>query len=130
MPTGVRVDWASIDDLGISPDEEIAERIGVTREQVAVHRRDICRYSLGPAKIDWSAQPLGKIPDPVLAQQLGIHTTSVKGARIRRGIPPAVVRRANVDIPIDLFEKIHERNPDIPFHLAVLLELQKASSSW
>ena len=38
--------------------------------------------------IHWDSQPLGQMSDRVLADRLGVHTTSVRTARVRRGIPP------------------------------------------
>ena len=45
----------------------------------------------GPSRgIDWDAQPLGVVPDRELARTLDVNTSSVRSARIRRGIPRAV----------------------------------------
>jgi hypothetical protein len=44
------------------------------------------------ARIDWSAQPLGRVPDAELARQLGVVPSVVRGARARRRIgraPPS-----------------------------------------
>jgi hypothetical protein len=45
------------------------------------------------AKIDWDAQPLGKITDGEIARLLGVDVSSVRDARLRRKIPPAVTAR-------------------------------------
>lgn len=40
--------------------------------------------------IDWDAEPrLGILSDRALADELGCHYTTVRGARQRRSIPPA-----------------------------------------
>ena len=39
--------------------------------------------------IDWDAQPLGRIPDTWIAEDLGCRANAVARARQARGIPPA-----------------------------------------
>ena len=43
--------------------------------------------------VDWSAQPLGRVPDAEIARQLGMHRESVRQRRVAKGIPPASLRR-------------------------------------
>jgi hypothetical protein len=38
--------------------------------------------------IDWDAQPLGEVPDRVLAERLGVSINTVWRRRNQRGIPP------------------------------------------
>lgn len=47
------------------------------------------RASSRPRGIDWDAQPLGEVPDSVIAARVGRGVTSVRNARWKRGIPPA-----------------------------------------
>ncbi len=42
------------------------------------------------AGIDWdNVMDLGLVPDAQIAERYGVHTTSVRSARVLRGIPPA-----------------------------------------
>ena len=55
---------------------------------------DWLRFAVGvtvsaPKKIDWSAQPLGREPDTVIARKLGMCVSSVRRARWSREIPAA-----------------------------------------
>ena len=49
-------------------------------------------YNKGQAmkrrNINWDNQPLGEMFDPVIAKRLGVNTTTVRRARVRRGIGP------------------------------------------
>jgi len=38
-------------------------------------------------RVDWDAQPLGKERDVVIAARVGVTSTSVRNARVVRGIP-------------------------------------------
>ena len=45
------------------------------------------KASLQREFVDWDQQPLGRVADAVLAEQLGVTTASVARARRARGIP-------------------------------------------
>jgi hypothetical protein len=52
------------------------------------------RTRKAPTIVDWSQQPLGREPDCVIAERLGVHVATVCVARKRLGIPPLNPRRA------------------------------------
>jgi transcriptional regulator with XRE-family HTH domain len=104
-----RIDW---DDqpLGREPDEALARRLGVTRRSVALQRRNRGIAPFGwhgvrrddivdresdvdfddtGTPINWDRWRLGEIPDGELAEVLGVATSVVAQARLRRGIAAA-----------------------------------------
>ena len=96
-PSG-RVDWRRV-DLGARPDSEIADELGVSVAAVFQMRRKmgIPRHYPEPTGalgvnvgVDWDEQPLGDEPDGEIARRLGVTSRSVRRARERRGIAPAV----------------------------------------
>ena len=64
----------------------------VLREQVRARVAFKERYIGGPKGIDWSKQPLGKIPDSAIALTLGCHQAAVTAARKGLGIPRCPAR--------------------------------------
>lgn len=71
-------------------DAQIGEVYGKTAGAVKEARRNRGIPSSWKHKhkdIDWDSQPLGEIPDHVLAATLGCSQQSVWGARRGRGIP-------------------------------------------
>lgn len=132
MPTGQRVRWADVRDLGKVPDGVIAQRLGIHPRTVAVERT---RRGIGrpPRGIDWSAVPeLGKLPDALVAirlsKRLGYHVTRVcvSAARWRQGMPAVVTRRSTVEIPLPLAHAIARLHPGVPYQVAVVLVLEGA----
>lgn len=68
------------------PDAMLASMLGVDASGVsqARIRRGIRPYRF---RIDWDAQPLGRMTDPALAAILGVSIGPVNAARRKRGIP-------------------------------------------
>ena len=78
--------------LGTLTDYRFARILGISREAVRQQRarRGIPAKSprnTKPKGIDWDQQPLGKEPDAVLAEALGVSCSSVYRARELRRIP-------------------------------------------
>lgn len=135
MPTGHPINWtAVVDKLGRVPDEKLAAELGCSMTRVAEARRALGRLKArsGPAGIDWdSVTELGKLPDAVLAHRLGVTRPSVCAARNRRNIPPAPTRRAIVDMPVDVADRIREKYAAagvLDLNFAALLELMELSA--
>lgn len=123
MPTGTAVDWSKVrDELGITPDDVLAIRLDCSAAVVARHRCAIGRRRRvsGPLKIDWDAQPLGKVSDTQLAHELGVHPTAVRHARERRGLLPLSIRRLVADVPTELWREVAKAHPRMPVNLAVV----------
>lgn len=106
------IDWTVL-PIGKITDAALAAQIGVTTSAVTHARRRLGIPGLrvvkdaerlaGPGKgeIDWSAQPLGELPDLELARRLGTHRARVRLARIRRGIPLFVPKDTALDERVD-----------------------------
>lgn len=84
---GTGIDWNN-EPLGIEPDWEIAQLLGVAPSTVRRERR---RRGLSPDQF-WDAQPLGIETDYAIAKRLGVSIAAVFQARKSRGIPPAISR--------------------------------------
>lgn len=132
MPTGTRIDWRKVVDLGKVSDVEIADRLGVHKRTIAAAR---VRLGIGkaPRGIDWSAVPeLGKLPDVLVAHRLSkvlrrhVTRVCVSAARIRRGMPAPVTRRTTIELPLPLAHAIPRLHPGVPYQLAVVLVLEQA----
>lgn len=102
MERGSQMDWDQEPDLGRVPDTVLARRHGVSSVAVgrARKRRGIPVFSNGSGRpqgaragIKWDQQPLGEVPDHVLAKTLGVDPTTVASARRVRGIPCLVEKR-------------------------------------
>lgn len=93
------IDWTAQPLLGQIPDTVLALHLGCRASTVYNARVRLGipstrgntpkkQYEGTPRRfIAWEAQPLGKVPDRVLAEQLGIGCTTVREARQKRGIP-------------------------------------------
>lgn len=103
------IDWTA-QPLGKMTDAALAVQLGVTRAIVTHTRRKLGIPGLrvvkdaerlagpGGGKIDWAAQPLGKMSDLDLARLLGTHRARVRLARVYRGIPLFVERDTALDL--------------------------------
>jgi len=90
------IDWDS-QPLGRIPDTTIAAELGVAGPTVWEQRRkrgippapESTRRSSGRKQVDvdWDEQPLGELSDVVIAEVLGVASTTVRNARCCRGIP-------------------------------------------
>jgi hypothetical protein len=91
------VDWDK-QPLGELPDQELADRLGVSCATVQSNRnaRGLPSYRsrYGTHGIDWDSQPLGKVGDKELARRLGVRYKVVWWQRSKRGIPPKYSQRA------------------------------------
>lgn len=105
QPTRKRRDskvWAEDDIalLGTMSDTKLAKQLGVTRNTVQDKRRQLNIASFASTSADkrWTPvilEQLGKVPDHVIAKQVGINVSAVGLFRNRRGIPPC---RENRDV--------------------------------
>lgn len=96
-----RIDWDA-QPFGEIPDAAIARRLGVGTSTVGNQRekRGIAprqppdkipledRPADPPEELDWDAQPLGQVPDVLLALKLQVPEAVVVVERNARGIPP------------------------------------------
>jgi len=93
------IDWDK-EPLGDVPDKLLARKLGVTVRAVGKQR---AKRGIPPAKtiekikkeieeaassIDWDAQPLGRLPDALLATNIKVPRSLVTHMRQERGIPP------------------------------------------
>jgi hypothetical protein len=92
------IDWTT-QPLGQLPDARLAAILGVAAHVVRHHRtraglpgyrtqREAAALQRTPPQhIDWSAQPLGQLPDSALAKRLGTYPAAVAFQRKQRGLP-------------------------------------------
>jgi len=88
VTTRKRIDWDSpdLDDIGLVPDREIAERAGCTRFAVSLYRYRhgiVCvREFRGKPKADWGAVDWSRSPTDI-ARDLGVSRQAVHTWRRR-----------------------------------------------
>ena len=71
--------------VGERTDVEVAFTLGVSRRSVSRIRKALGLH--GPQTTDWDKQPLGQVPDVLLAKKLGVDPGLVGIARRHRNIP-------------------------------------------
>lgn len=74
--------------LGKLSDTEVAGKLGVCRSTVSGYRVGLGIPTPPTTRIDWDSQPLGTMPDWMLASLLKTDRKYVQKARARRGVPP------------------------------------------
>lgn len=110
------VDWDA-QPLGEVPDAVLAQRLGLVevygeynaRAIIGRHRRKRGIPSFIPdnrRNIDWDNEPLGELPDKVLARKLGCSSQAVAEQRRKRNISSVI--RIVVNLPKDVYEKLNE----------------------
>lgn len=71
--------------LGVVPDLVLAEKVGKSRRTVSRVRGGLGLH--GPSTVEWDREPLGEVPDVILARMHNVDPSVVGIARRRRGIP-------------------------------------------
>ncbi|HKY51665.1 MAG TPA: hypothetical protein VJP45_10445 [Candidatus Limnocylindria bacterium] len=79
----------------------------------------------GPVGVDWDEQPLGLVPDSVLAYQNDVGITAVQKARLKRGIGAPVGAHMKLKVMPDHEVALLREFPGAPLHVAIHLALQQ-----
>lgn len=122
------IDWDKIEDLGQTPDVDIAKRLEVSPQAVfqARKRRDIPAVNpTNRCEIDWDSVPLGQMTDEHLADILGCSGAYICKKRKARNIPPFGIRYRTLENEAAYYEEaiidlwLHNQEIDHKFQFQI-----------